>query len=260
MAHRRTRLFTVTLLLLAVGGCVTQTYDGQGNPVSTKEFDPKAAAKSRMQLGLAYLRSGDSAQAKMNLLKAQEYAPDMPDVYYSLGYYYQTVGETSDAEEAYRRAISLDPDNGEALNNFGAFLCGIGRYEDAIPYFLKAVKAKGYIKIAGAYENAATCSRLEGNIGKAEQYYASALSHDGRRASSLLGMSEVLYDKADYSGAKGYLQRFEKVARPNPQSLFLGLKVAKATGDRQGVQQYGEELISKFPDSPFSQQYRSNKF
>ncbi|WP_115717733.1 type IV pilus biogenesis/stability protein PilW [Gallaecimonas mangrovi] len=259
MANRRARLFILTLLL-AVGGCVTQTYDSQGNPVTPKEFDPIAAAKSRMQLGLAYLRNGDTAQAKMNLLKAQEYAPKMPQVYYSLGYYYQKVGETALAEQAYRRAIDLDPDNGEALNNFGAFLCGIGRYDESVKYFLKAVKAPGYIKVAGAYENAGTCSRLEGNLGDAEQFYASALSHDARRAASLLGMSEVLFAKGDYAGARGYLSRYERIARPSPQSLFLGLKLAKRTGNQQGVQQYGEELISKFPDSPFSQQYRSNDY
>ncbi|EKE74946.1 type IV pilus biogenesis/stability protein PilW [Gallaecimonas xiamenensis 3-C-1] len=247
-------------MVLAASGCVSQTLDSAGNPVAEKEFDAPAAAKSRMQLGLAYLRTGNSAQAKMNLLKAQEFAPDLPDVYYSLGYYYQSVGETEQAEEAYRHAIRLDPKNGEALNNFGAFLCGLGRYEESVEFFKKAIKAPGYIKVAGAYENAATCSHMEGKLEQAEKYYASALSHDTRRAASLLGMSETLYDRGDYVGARGYLNRFEQVARPNPRSLFLGLKVAKQTGDTKGVQHYGEELISKYPDSPFSQQYRSNDY
>ncbi|WKE64662.1 type IV pilus biogenesis/stability protein PilW [Gallaecimonas kandeliae] len=259
MAKPRYRLGFLALLL-ALGGCVSQTLDSQGNVVAEKPFDPIAAAKSRMQLGLAYLRSGNSAQAKMNLLKAQEFAPDLPDVYYSLGYYYQAVGESKEAEEAYRHAIKLDPENGEALNNFGAFLCGMGRFDESIEYFTKAVRAPGYIKVAGAYENAGTCAKQGGDLDGAEKYFASALSHDARRAASLLGMAETLYAKKDFIGAKGYLGRFEGIARPVPRSLFLGLELAKRTGDDAGVQRYGDELVSKYPDSPLSQQYRSNKY
>lgn len=250
----------LALTLLMLGGCVSQTLDSSGNPVAEKKFDPDTAAKSRVQLGLAYLRNGKNMQAKMNLLKAKEFAPDMPDVYYSLGYYYQTVGETKEAEKAYRHAISLDDENGEALNNFGAFLCGIGHYKESIKYFMRAIRAPNYLRVAGAYENAAICAKEMGDTDSAEQYYASALSHEPRRARSLLGMAQLLYNKKDYINAKGYLKRYQLLGRSNPEALLLGVKIAKKIGDKAAVQRYGEELISKYPDSPLAKQYRSNKY
>ncbi|WP_341501794.1 type IV pilus biogenesis/stability protein PilW [Gallaecimonas sp. GXIMD4217] len=248
-------------LLMGLFGCVSRTtYDASGDVVEEHVFDAVAAAKTRVQLGLTYLRSGDSAKAKMHLEKAEEFAPKLPEVYFSQGYYYQTVGEMALAEQAYRKAVDLDDENGEALNNFGAFLCRMGRYEESITYFKKAVRAPGYIRVAGAYENAGLCARMGDMAAEAEEYLSSALSHDPKRATSLLAMAELRFNRQDYGGAKGYLIRLQQVSQPSPQSLFMAIRLAKQTGDKSGVEKYGEELLEKFPDSPLSQRYRSNQF
>ena len=57
------------------------------------DFDTVAAAKTRISLGLTYLKNGNYSQAKFNLDKALQFAPRLADAHYSIAYYYQVVGE-----------------------------------------------------------------------------------------------------------------------------------------------------------------------
>ena len=43
------------------------------------------------------------------------------------------------AEKEYRAAVKYAPEDGEVNNNYGAFLCGIGKEKEAEPYFVTAV-------------------------------------------------------------------------------------------------------------------------
>lgn len=82
-----------------------------------------------MQLGLTYLNRGNSEQAKYNLDKAIEYAPELEDVHVAMAYYYQTVGDLVRTEQAYQDAINTKDASGDSMNNFGVFLCQQKQYE-----------------------------------------------------------------------------------------------------------------------------------
>ena len=73
--------------------------------------------------------------AKFNLEKALEFNPKRADVNYSLGYYYQMVGEMEIAEKYYLEAIDLEPENPDTLNNYGTFLCNVGQLDKSAVYF-----------------------------------------------------------------------------------------------------------------------------
>ncbi len=108
MKHGMQKIIMVTLVGLSVSGCVTErTYSGTDTPVAERRFDKVGAARERMQLGLTYLNRGNSEQAKYNLNKAVEYAPDMSEVHVAMAYYYQTVGDLDRTEASYRRAIGF---------------------------------------------------------------------------------------------------------------------------------------------------------
>ncbi|MGX9080773.1 PilW family type IVa pilus biogenesis/stability lipoprotein TapF, partial [Klebsiella pneumoniae] len=92
--------------------------------------DLKAAAQTRLDLGIQYLRQGNAEQAKFNLDRALQYDPDNPKVQIGFAYFYQQVEDYKAAEESYKKALAMDPSNADAMNNYGAFLCNRGRFDE----------------------------------------------------------------------------------------------------------------------------------
>ena len=71
----------------------------------------------------------------------------------------------------YLQAIKLDDKQGDVYNNFGAFLCGQGEFEQAYSQFNAALAAPNYYHQADTYENIALCAFA----GKQTDVYQQAL-------------------------------------------------------------------------------------
>ena len=127
-------IILLCLIFVTLVGCTSQT----SHPSFGDDFDQKKAAKTRVSLGLTYLKNGNFSQAKYNLDKALEFAPRSADAHYGLAYYYQTVGEMASAETSFQTAMDFEPNNADIANSYGAFLCQLGKYPKAKEYFLKA--------------------------------------------------------------------------------------------------------------------------
>ncbi|MBI5117196.1 tetratricopeptide repeat protein [Candidatus Poribacteria bacterium] len=82
-------------------------------------------------LGNAYFRRGDIANALAHTETAFRLRPDFPQVSYNLGLMYATVGRLGEAEAMYRKAIESDPAYARAHNNLAAILFSRGRLEEA---------------------------------------------------------------------------------------------------------------------------------
>ena len=102
---------------------------------SSVDFDKQQAAKARVELALGYLQQNDFVQAKLNLDKALEHDERYYLVHSALAHFYQLQGDTEKAKQAYLQAIKLDDKQGDVYNNFGAFLCGQGEFEQAYSQF-----------------------------------------------------------------------------------------------------------------------------
>jgi len=166
-------LVVISLSIVLLCGCVSST---DANRVGD-DFNREEAAKTRMSLGLTYLKNNNYTQAKKNLDKALEFYPHSGDVHYALAYYYQLVGDNERAESAYKTAISLSPNSGDIMNSYGAFQCQNGRYAEAKRYFLKAIDSKQYANAAETYENLALCAQSQGNLDDAIAYLEDAVKH-----------------------------------------------------------------------------------
>ncbi|ABR75375.1 type IV pilus biogenesis/stability protein PilW [Actinobacillus succinogenes] len=123
-----------------------------------EDFDKQQAAKARVELALGYLAQNNPMQAKLNLDKALNYAPDYYLVHSALAYFHHQQGNIELADNAYRKAISLDDDQGDVHNNYGTFLCSLGKAEQGIEQFRKALSAKYYYNQTDTYENLAICA------------------------------------------------------------------------------------------------------
>ncbi|EWH12346.1 type IV pilus biogenesis/stability protein PilW [Catenovulum agarivorans DS-2] len=252
--------FIITISAALIAGCVSQkTYVGSDKPVVEKQSTPVEAAKNRIALGLTYLKKGNAAQAKFNLDKALGFAPDLPEAHYSLAYYYQVVGEIEKADAAYKRVVSLDRKNGDALNNYGAFLCQQGKYQQAKEHFLQAVAIDSYIRVAQTYENLGLClydSGEEKYRDEVEKYLISALGYNARLPKSLSTLVELNLANNNLQAAYGYVKKLELLQQNNPATIYRAYQLAEQLGDHKGASSYARRLFIDFPKSPQTQQLR----
>ncbi|MGL5046727.1 MAG: type IV pilus biogenesis/stability protein PilW [Shewanella sp.] len=259
MKHGLPRFSLMLTLSLLMTGCITErTYTGTDIPVSERKLDRVAAARERTQLGLTYLNRGNSEQAKYNLDKALEYAPEQEAVHTALAYYYQTVGDIVRTEASYMNAISTKDASGDSMNNFGVFLCQQKQYNKAEKVFLAAIEMPKYTRTASSYENLGLCSRAAGQAEKARQYFQMALKYDPRRSVSLLELAELEAENGDFIEARYQLARYHQVTEQTPESLAFGIKIEQAVNDDAAVKKFGILLLAKFPASPQAKQYRVN--
>ena len=142
------RFAVVGLMIVALAGCSTQSYIETSAGLSDNSVDKTAAARSRLALALKYIEIKNYQQAKINLDKAVHYEPNDADIYLAYAYYYQKVKEHKQAEKAYLHALNLAPNNGNTHNNFGVFLCGRARFDEAESEFLTAIASPRNYKIA----------------------------------------------------------------------------------------------------------------
>ncbi|MBT0585735.1 type IV pilus biogenesis/stability protein PilW [Alteromonas sp. SM 2104] len=245
------RLILVCLLVLT--GCVSEPMP-EGFERSD-DFDQVEAAKTRISLGLTYLKNGNYSQAKVNLDRALEFAPRHADAHYSMAYYYQLVGEVKRAQEYYENALSLDPRNPDIANSYGAFLCQQGDYPKAKSFFDKAVNSQTYANSAETYENMALCSLSQGAMEDAVKYLNTALNHQPTRAKSLFLLSEVYIETGEYQNAKDTLKRYLRVARVSAESLWLAVQIENGLGDEMSAKGYGDMLLQLYPGHPLTARY-----
>lgn len=238
----------VLVALLAFSGCASKSSQS-----SAQNFDQIKAAKTRVSLGLTYLKNGKYSQAKFNLDKALEFAPRSADANFAMAYYYQNVGELEQAENAYQFAMDLEPSNANIANSYGAFLCQNGNYEKAKEYFLKAVNTSSYISSAETYENLAMCSQSQGKPEDAVQYLRNAVNHQPGRANSLYLLARALVDIEQWQEAKVVLRRYEKLSQVSPQSLSMAMKIERGLGNYPAAKGYRDMLLMMFLNDPITQ-------
>jgi type IV pilus assembly protein PilF len=238
------------IVLIFLIGCTNQ---------SNQNFDQKKAAKTRVSLGLTYLKNGYFSQAKFNLDKALKFAPRSADANFAMAYYYQNVGELDQAENAYQFAMDLAPKNADIANSYGAFLCQNGDYAKAKTYFLKAVNTSSYTSSAETYENLALCSQSQGRHEDAIEYFRSAVSHQPRRANSLFLLARSLVEAQHWQEARVILRRYEKTAQISPQSLLMAMKIEQGTGKIPAAKGYSDMLLKMFPTDPVTKALLTEK-
>lgn len=220
-----------------------------------EQVNQQQAAKTRLSLGLTYLKNGNFTQAKFNLDKALEFAPKLADVHYSLAYYYQLVAEYEQAEKSYARAIKLAPTNGDIVNSYGVYLCQRGKYSQALTHFQTALSQENYLNTAETYENMALCSKQQGDLGSAITYAQSAIKHQPGRGKSLLLLTELYVEQQDWQAARSALGQYDRVSQVSPLSLWMAVLIEQGTERYELAKGYGNMLVQLYPKHELSQQY-----
>ena len=240
------RLLFALLLALSLAGCGSQP---------GKDEHLQAVAKVRTELAAAYYERAQLGVALDELRQALQAEPDYAPAYSVRGLIHMALREDKEAEEDFRHSLRLDSVNSDAHNNYGWFLCQRGRERESVKEFLAALKNPLYATPEKAYLNAGLCSKKAGEMKDAEEFLKKALLLQPNMPEALLGIAELDFANGDYMSAKSSFTRFAQSDGVDltAENLWLAVRIARKTGDRDAESSYALRLRNRFPDSPETQ-------
>jgi type IV pilus assembly protein PilF len=226
-------------LLLPLAGCVST------NPQHASR--PHDAAAYNVQLGIAYMNQGDLAHAKEKLDRALSQDSGSADVHSARGMLFERMGDAGKADAEFRAALRIAPQDPQVINNYAVYLCQSGRTDEGVKRFLEAAHNALYHTPWAAYTNAGVCLRAAKRDDEARANFEQALQvrpNFGEAAFQLAGLD---FQRGQLVAARtridGYLGAFDAT----PDLLLLGVRVARAQGDRLAAQRYARKLQLDFP-------------
>ena len=247
---RRERALGVVLACALLSACSSGGGTRQSQlPQESASEQARNAAEVHTELGQRYLERGQLEPALAKLRKALAFDPDYVPAHTVIAVLYERIGKLGNAEQEYRKAVQLAPNKGATNNNLGQFLCKIGKIDESLGYFAKAVADPFYQTPAAAYLNAGTCLLKIGQPARAVTQLRSALAINPDDADALFQMANALAQQKDYFHARAFIQRFEALGKPRPESLLLGYQIERGLGELEIARQYAKKLQDQFPES-----------
>jgi type IV pilus assembly protein PilF len=245
------KLFSLTILLIMT--LLLSACNPAVDPSSNQNIRPSKGtndvARANLNLGVAYLKDGKYEDALQKLEKAREADPDYPGIYNVMGLLYQQINKPEKAEDHFKKALSLDSNDSSTLNNYGSFLCQQNRLDEAVETFSKAANNPLYDSPEIAITNTGLCLYSNHKKEEAKEKFQEALKLNPQVPQALIKMSELAVDEFNYLSARGYLQRYQQIAKHSARSLWLGIQIERELGNKDAVSSYALLLRNTFPDS-----------
>ncbi|CAI8805906.1 type IV pilus assembly protein PilF [Methylococcus capsulatus] len=236
----------LTALLGAIAACATP----EQRPYATNDpYGELSTADVYVQKGVRYMAQGALEVALEDLKHAVELDPANSDAHDALAILYEKLGRTGEADLHFREALTLNPENYSAYNNYGRFLCHTGHTEDALARFEVAYSTPLYPQPWIPLSNAGTCLRRAGRTAEAEPYLRRALEKNPGYPPALLEMAHVSLETRQYLSTRAFLQRYQAVAGDTPETLWLGVQTELALGDAAEARRLADRIGLDFPDS-----------
>jgi type IV pilus assembly protein PilF len=244
------------LLLLALGGCASTSHGGGDSPTSkdmvTESDEPESRkrARIRMELAIGYFEQGQTNVALDELKQVIASDPNFPDAYNLRGLIYMRLNDMRQAEESFRRAVSLNPRDSNVQHNYGWLLCQQGRYDEALRSFDTALANPLYAGRAKTLMAQGVCQARSGRNADAERSLARSYELDAGNPVTGYTLANLLYQRGDYPRAQFYIRRLNNSDLANAETLWLGIRVERRLNDRVAMLQLADVLKKRFPPVP----------
>ncbi len=229
------------LIVMLLSACITEKV--------IKPRDVKRAADLNAELGLGYMQQGQYKRAMGKLEKALGYDSDNVKALHYKGELHRRLGQPEKAGDYFEQAMDLAPEDRVLLNNYGVYLCGVEKYEQAIKIFNKSLEDPLYDNKAGVYENIGLCRLWQGKSNQSESAFRQALVMNKNMSTSLLELAKINFDRGQKNKSYDYYNRYISIALHTPESLWLGILIEHARGAKNTVASYKVKLKGRYPDS-----------
>jgi type IV pilus biogenesis/stability protein PilW len=159
----------VIIIAIVITSCTT---------VPVNDISNKKRVRSHVDVGLAYLQSGQYTSAIREFAKAEKLAPKDPDLHYYLGISYNNIKRYNRAVTELKKAIVLKPDSPSVHNYLGTVYIKTGFYDKAITEFQIAASDDLYETPAIALNNMGWVYYRKGDYKTALLKYQEALDRN----------------------------------------------------------------------------------
>ncbi|AWK14791.1 type IV pilus biogenesis/stability protein PilW [Candidatus Fukatsuia symbiotica] len=244
------RLWAIYLTSSILAGC----------SVSQDKTRQVVAGQTRLQLGLEYLLQGDFNAARQNIAKVLHADPQNYQAQLAMALYEQRVGENRAAELRYQKAMKLAPAKGVVLNNYGAFLCGLGQYVSAQQKFSASAAFPDEGQVANSLENSGYCFLQANQNAQARMRLSRALQYDPGKGKQLLVEAERHLALRNSAKVQLLLEVYQNILPANAESLWLQIRFAALAGRQDSVRRYGQQLARNFPQSKQYQHFLAHEY
>ena len=205
------------------------------------------AAAYNVQLGIAYLHQGDVALAKDKLDRALAEAPNSADVHSARAMLFDRMHNPDQADAEFRTSLRLAPHDPDVVNNYAVYLCQNGRTDEGVRRFEEAAHNALYRTPEAAYTNAGVCLRAAKRDDEARANFDRALQVRPNFAEAAFQLTELEFQHGELAPARAAIDAFIGSYDATADLLLLGVRVARAQGDRVGAQRYARRLQVDFP-------------
>jgi type IV pilus assembly protein PilF len=244
------------------GGLLSGDLPGgtDSGPVIGEKAGARERARIHTELAGAYYQRGNLgvalSEARIAVDADSSYAP----AYSMLAVVYGDLKETDLAEDAYQRALRINPNDPDVNHNYAWFLCENKREAESIRYFLIAIRHPLYATPQKSYVMAAVCSLRIKNERDAEEFLERALRLDPNYYPALINLAQIKYRRGELDAARGLVGRYNKLAEPTAESLWLALRIERRRGDPSAVTAYANQLRRRFPGSKEYEELQRGRF
>jgi len=226
----------------------------QGSPLelqnrNLEESEARRRARIRTELAITYFQDGRYSIALDELKQALTLDPNYAEAIGILALVYMELGEKPLAEQNFRRALQLKPNDSDINVNYGWYLCSTGREKESISYFLNAVKNPLYERPSIAWQNAGICALRLNDLPAAESYLRRSYEIDPDGVVASVGLARVYYARGEYERARFLVSAVNRSPAANAESMWLGLRVERKLGNNVESSGLAQRLQRAFPNS-----------
>lgn len=249
------RLLKLTLVsVVAVAlliGCASEVKSGK-----PRQVDKSKSLELHIKLAQGYIDKGNRESARHHLRKASEIDKNSADATEAMARLYQLEGEPALAEETFKKALKRKKNFTLANNNYGVFLFGLKRYEEALAQFELAASDLDYDGRASALVNVGRTALLLGKNERAKAAFEHASILDRGIAEPHIELAAMSFQNQEYADAKKHLDRYQALGQQSARALLLGIRLERVFGNKDKEASYLLVLKNRFP---YSKEYLEYK-
>lgn len=249
---------------LLVAGCALPppaTGDTKDRVTDSDQTDAGKRANVRMELASAYFSRGQLTTALDEVKQALVVNPNLGEAYNLRGLIYAGLGDDVLAQESFKRALQINPSDGDSMHNYGWYLCQQKQYNEAEALFRQAMALPQYLGTSRTLLTTGVCQARAGKWDEAEATLSRAYERDPSNPATAVNLSEVLLRRGEAERARFYIRRVNSVAnQSNAQTLWLAARIEMKLGNRQAANEFGLQLRNRFPQSRESSAFDRGQF
>lgn len=245
-----------------LAACVAPSGSERSAPrTDSDQTEADRRAGVRMELAAGYFSRGQFNTALDEIKQALAVKPDMREALNLRALVYAAMGEAKLADDSFKRALVLYPNDADTLHNFAWLKCQQQRWAEADVFFNQALAQANYRAPARSLMARGVCEARSGRMAQAEQSLAKAFEYDPGSPAVAVNYAEVLYRNGQYQRAQFYIKRVNgQPEQSNAQSLWLALRIERRLGNTKTVDELGQLLRRGYPQSPELQALDSGRF